>query len=77
MVSIRQGTSYCSYVHEDEQMQAVLPSSIGVLVIPAVDRYGSGELNANFVYVVNYGRMPNIRASNEGLINLVDFYKPS
>ena len=35
--------------------------------MPAVDRYGSGELNAHFVYVVNYGRMPNIRANNEVL----------
>ena len=51
-------------------MQAVLPSSIGVLVIPAVDRYGSGELNAHFVYVVNYGRMTNIRAGNEGLTDV-------
>jgi hypothetical protein len=64
-----QGTAYCSYVQQDKQRQAVLPSSIGVLVMPAVDRYGSGELNAHFVYVVNYGRTPNIRAGNEGLIN--------
>ena len=34
---------YCSYVQQDEQMQAVLPSSIGVLVMPAVDRYGQGN----------------------------------
>ena len=37
--------------------------------MPAVDRYASGELNAHFVYVVNYGRTPNIRAGNEGLNN--------
>ena len=52
--------------HNPALLQCSLSLITTTLVIPAVDRYGSGELNANFVYVVNYGRMPNIRASNEG-----------
>jgi hypothetical protein len=61
---------HCWPGHLDKQRQPVLPSSIRVLVVRAVDWYGSDELNARFVYVVVYCRITNIGASydDEGSI---------